>query len=247
VKNVELVNIVSFIMKANKYIIFITTILIVNYSAFAQEVDISNLFEKDDYLICSKKTKEPFTGIMFCKNSDGKIEYKKTVVDGIENGKALFYDKSGNFAGDGEYFNGLENGKWTWYYKSGFKKAIGYYKDGISNGHWTYWSESGIKEREGNIINGKENGKWEYYSEMGLITTERYYNYGLKDSVEIWYYENGQKMSIHRYESGIENGKFEGWFRNGKKKFESYYRKGEIINYTEWDQDGKIIKSQNKE
>ncbi len=234
-------------MKTYKIILVINWLLIINSLSFAQEVDISNLFEKDDYLICLKKTKEPFTGIMICKNSDGKIEYKKTIAAGIENGKALFYDKTGYFASDGEFLNGLESGKWTWYYKSGFKKAEGFYKESISNGHWTYWNETGIKEREGDITNGKENGKWLYYNDFGLITTERFYNFGLKDSVETWYYVNGQKMAERRYESGIENGKFEGWYKNGKKKFEGNTIKDNIIRYIEWDENGKAIKIQNNE
>ena len=57
---------------------------------FSQEVESKYIFEKDDYLFCLKKTKEPFTGIMVGRNSDGIIEFKKTIVEGIENGKALF-------------------------------------------------------------------------------------------------------------------------------------------------------------
>ncbi len=232
-------------MKAIKFLLFIT--IISNYSSFAQEVDISNLFEKDDYLICLRKSKEPFTGIMIYKNTDKVIEYKKTVIDGIENGKAIFYDKTGNFACDGEYLNGLENGKWSWYYKSGIKKTEGYYKEGVSDGHWIYWTETGIKEREGDITNGKENGKWIYFNDLGLKSVERFYNYGLKDSTETWYYENNQIMTIRRFEYGLENGKFEGWYKNGKKKFEGSSLKGKITNYTEWDDNGKVIKIQNNE
>jgi antitoxin component YwqK of YwqJK toxin-antitoxin module len=215
------------------------------YCSYSQEVSSDELFEKDGYLICKIKSGETFSGVMVQKSNDGTVQYKKTIVEGLENGHAEFYDKTGYKLSDGEFKDGIESGKWYWYYKDGQKKAEGFFENGVGVGHWKYWDETGNLVREGEIENNKEQGDWTYYNEKGNITTTRIYHQGLKNGTEIWFYESGQKMLERNYEFGVENGKFSGWFKNGARKFEGNSVNGKIARYIEWDITGKAINIHN--
>jgi len=217
------------------------------YVIKAQETNSDYLFEKDGYLICYKKSGEIFSGIMAGKSKDDNFTYKKTIVNGLEEGHAWFYENKNILVSEGEYSQGIENGKWIWYYSNGQIKAEGYYENGVGSGMWKYWDESGHIEREGEIENGKEKGKWLYYNDFGNVSTTRIYQAGLKNGLEIWYYNDGQKMIERTFEYGIENGKFAGWFKNGQRKFEGSSVNGKIVRYIEWDLSGKAIKIQNNE
>jgi len=67
---------------------------------------------------------------LFKYYDNGKIEAKKSYIDGLLNGKATFWYKTGQKYGEGSYINGKSDGKWTWWNNKGQKFEEWNYKDG---------------------------------------------------------------------------------------------------------------------
>ena len=59
---------------------------------------------------------------------------------------------------------------------------------------------------------------------------------------ETRYYENGQKgYETNFNKDGKKDGLETKWYENGQKRQEGTYKDGELIYYSEWDEDGNLI------
>ena len=208
----------------------------------SQTIDFNQLEERNNYLSYKKGENKAFSGTAIKYYSQNKPEYSIEYIDGLEHGKAIYYNPLGNIICEGIFKEGIEHDKWKWYYPNKKTKTVGNYNIGTPIGIWEYFRENGTIDRSGSIENGKENGLWKYWNEKGILSTTREYKVGIKDGIETWYYESGNIMLTRTYFNGIENGLFAGWFDSGEKQFEGNARNGKVIRYIEWDKKGIAIK-----
>jgi len=113
---------------------------------------------------------------------------------------------------DGEPWDGKRI-KW---YSIGKKETEEIYKDG-EKVFQTTWYDNGEKGNEGAFKDGKRDGLWTSW------------------------YDNGEKIFlVGNFKYGKQDGLWTYWYENGKKKGEETYKDGELIEWTEWDEDGNV-------
>ena len=152
------------------------------------------------------------------KYPDGRVKSILTYDGEILNGPAKNYFENGKLKTEYEFVNGYKQGETIWYFENGNIQQIENYVDDLLQGEMKQYYESGNILVVSNWIDGVQ---------QGLVTK---------------YYEDGKKNR----ESTIIDGFFDGdqteWWNNGKIKAKRFYKKDIIINLTEWDEDGELIK-----
>lgn len=174
-------------------------------------------------------------------------------------GKSKFFFENGNL--EKEYDNNTKES--TDYWKNG-KAKFKFIEKASQSYH--YWNGN-FMEKYNNILKDKYNV--EYYSENGKVVFSGQYKKDIlfKDNLKfngkiICYFNNGKFSLLQNVVDGIPNGKFFSCYGNGILKYESeienkkeiyyksYYENGKVHfirdgknnTFTEWDEQGKLIK-----
>jgi len=139
------------------------------------------------------------------------------------------------------------NGKVVQYYirNKKQKESEGSYKNGKRDSVWTFYYSDGKKKEQ---VTYKYGMKWglctEYYGTNNNITYEQYHKMELDPNTNSWTYkplknEPGYdkpywKKSEGNYIRDLKDGLHTKYYINGQKWSESVYKKGELINITEY-------------
>ena len=71
--------------------------------------------------------------------------------------------------------NGLRQGRVIFYYPGGLPQTEAFFEKGVENGPYTVYQTNGIPYYRGQYTNGQRTGTWEFYDEQGnLATTQTY-------------------------------------------------------------------------
>ena len=153
------------------------------------------------------------------KFEDGR--YIGEVVNGIAEGKGIFYGNNGDRY-EGDYRNGKKEGKGIYYYNADPWKGDIYegdYRNNKKEGKGIYYYNSGNRY-EGDFRNGNCEGKGIIYFNDG----ERYegdYRNGKKEGKGIYYYNNGERR-MGDYYNDKPIGKHVMLTKNGEVKTYNY-------------------------
>jgi antitoxin component YwqK of YwqJK toxin-antitoxin module len=131
------------------------------------------------------------------------------------------YYTNGILKATGLILNGVREGKWLFYYESGQLQREVNYSKGIEDGAWKMWHENGNLYLDQFIENGHTKGIWREYYENGRIKEVGEYIDGEYWPNDFWSEEgtqllkNGTGKKIERFGySGLDV--FEHFYENGK-------------------------------
>jgi antitoxin component YwqK of YwqJK toxin-antitoxin module len=172
--------------------------------------------------------KQDYSYILF---ADGKIKMKIPFTDGLESGKAIEYDSSGNIIQLITYKKGyvvererinrydaknMPHGKWKWFYEDEETlKEEGSFNHGLKHGYFKTF------DRDGNLLSAKKfvNGE-EIQKAEELVKLE----------VRRDYYPNGKPKVVATYnEKGIPEGIRREYNENGEVEKAYVFRNGKIV------------------
>ncbi len=109
---------------------------------------------------------------------DGRKQFEGAYVDGIVEGKWIYWHANGRKYREGVYKNGMWHGEFVEWHASGNMADKGSHKYNKREGTWTNWYDNERKQSEGAYLNGKLEGKWIYWDEDGRKKEERNYKEG---------------------------------------------------------------------
>ena len=117
------------------------------------------------------------------------------------------------------------------------------YKDGsivFCNYIKKEYYENGQLKKEMSYVNDKEHGILKYY-ENGQVKYECPYVLGNKHGTVKWYYITGELQYECPYDNDKEHGIYKEYYENGQLKEESRYVLGELIDTSNYDENGNLI------
>lgn len=74
---------------------------------------------------------------------DGKKKLEGKEIDGLREGKWIYYHENGLIWSEGKFKNGKRAGYSLVYHESGNKKVEGMYENGKKVGTWKFWKSDG--------------------------------------------------------------------------------------------------------
>jgi len=161
----------------------------------------------------------------------------------IRDGQFETFYPDGSLHQEGKYLNDVQVGLWTIYYPTGEKKSYGNYNaEGEKDSIWISLHKNGKVKSSGQYLKGERIGEWVGFFDDGDKEFVKHYNedgklhgaylyYGLEKMVyDTGMYENGDKIGEWRY-----------YFNSGKPSAVVTYEKGEAVNATYWNEDGKEV------
>ncbi len=120
--------------------ILILTICLFQSTINASGVNIDSLIMREDldakgkrYLLNSKK---PYEGEVYKKYPTGEIEFKGTLVSGLQEGIWTWKYITGEKKSEATFVNNLQHGTYRLYYQSGGLKELGVFLKGRKEGLW---------------------------------------------------------------------------------------------------------------
>ncbi len=125
-----------------------------------------------------KNTKEPYSGIIYELDSNGKVLYQGSLKDG------------------------MKDGLWQWWSPNGKKEAEQYWKQNKIHGKGISFHKNGQKHFETEYNEGKRHGTHLGWYEDGKKIVVSKYRDGQRDGLGIVWHENGQKHSETTYNNG---------------------------------------------
>jgi antitoxin component YwqK of YwqJK toxin-antitoxin module len=127
------------------------------------------------YRYYAKGAKEPFTGILFSKFSNGQYDSYQQFVNGVGQGQWINYYENGNYKEIGTYEQNKVTGPIKKFHDNGELAAEGNYKDWrIRVGNWNFYN------LEGKLIESTD------YGEKGsIVEVQEYFDRG--DIPYSWY------------------------------------------------------------
>lgn len=103
------------------------------------------------------------------------IRSELTILNGVAEGAANYYDEAGNLIESGSFTNGQKHDKWIRYNANKSVSAIAFYNAGKKHGTWSVFDENGIKRMEMTYANGEKTGIWYTFDENGTIASSKSY------------------------------------------------------------------------
>lgn len=162
-------------------------------------------------------------GFTYYPTGNKYVNYKIPYTDNKANGKVLHYYANGTLMEEISYKNDLKDGEALAYYITGQLYSKEMYTAGKQTGERIEYFPDGTIREKGQYTDGEPSGTWQYFFHGGVLKQEVNY----------------------------VKGKLEGQFRenrhDGKPLVEYVYKKGDIIAYTFFDADGKVLKSAQKQ
>ena len=89
---------------------------------------------------------------------------------------------------EGKEVNGVREGKWIYYYENGFIWSQGEFKNGKRTGYSIVYHENGNTKIEGNYEDGLKVGVWKFWNSDGSLSEERDFDVDKDETV----YPEGQ-------------------------------------------------------
>jgi antitoxin component YwqK of YwqJK toxin-antitoxin module len=86
-------------------------------------------------------------------------------------------------------------------------------------------------------VKGKENGIAKWYYPSGKLQSEGPCMNGEEDGIGRMYYESGELKAVYPYKNGVEDGMEKEYYEK-----ETYYKRGNVINIKNYDENGNEIK-----
>ncbi|RDK88667.1 hypothetical protein [Marinirhabdus gelatinilytica] len=146
------------------------------------------------------------------------IEYSTTYKNGEVAGDLLEYHLNGEVYLKSTFSNGKRNGAETQYFSNGNIAGEAHYKNNELHGKYSTNFKNGQTQDEGTYKEGKRDGLWKTYYIDGTLESESLYDDGEIEGISKFYNTKG---SLH---------------------IEYEYRRGNIIAYKFYDDEGKLIK-----
>lgn len=166
--------------------------------------------------------------------------------------------------------DGKKQGRWIYYGKdrpsAGFpakgKIEEGDYKDDRREGVWTIYHHDGVTPKiKGEYVNNRPSGKYVKYHMNGKIKEQGTFVSGQYSDSLVRYHSNGQMEYEASYNgSGKEEGKVRYYYSNGQVEYEyisvngvvsgkamRYYENGDVKEIIEYNEDGSVKSSIEKE
>ena len=97
---------------------------------------------------------------------------------------------------------GLESYEVRTWDKEGNKVDEGYWLNGKPDGVWTSWHSNGVKAAESFSVNGKEEGKFTTWHDNGAISVVGYHKEGQNHGTWIYKNQNGKVIKKFEWDSG---------------------------------------------
>ena len=123
-----------------------------------------------------------------------------------------------------EYLDGLYDGKYIFYNDSGLVISSGTFKEGYEEGEWFYIN--GNSRQFGSYFNGEKIGEWRsYYNKKQIVFKGKYEN-GIPTGKHMFWYQNGTLRRFGDYRSGRKNGDWFFYSKGGRLLMISTFKDG---------------------
>ena len=171
--------------------------------------------------------KQDYSYVLF---ASGKIKMKIPFNDGLEIGRAIEYDSSGNiiqliiykkgYVVERERINrydakNMPHGKWKWFFDEEILQSEGSFKHGLKNGYFKEFDRDGNLLSAKKFVNGEEIEKAEELVKLDIRRD---------------YYPNGNLKVVATYnENGVPEGVRREYNPDGEVKKAYVFRKGKIV------------------
>jgi len=204
-----------------------------------------NLLREGTYKDDKKQGLYTYYDIYGCKDVEEFYEA------GVLNGPFTTYHKNGEAKVKGNFKNDVLDGKYIRYYEDGTVEEESAYENGKFDGASVEYYNNGNKYGEYTYVDGVLNGDYKLYYKTGELSYSCKYVKGNESGVAKNYYKDGTVSSEGNYdETGKKNGIEQTFNKAGKKTYEEVYKKGEIVAYQYFDEEGNILsegKKKNKQ
>lgn len=159
-----------------KHLIYIIIAVIGLASCSNSKVVVTETSLPEDIFYLDDEIK-PYTGkAVIYYSGTNIIKEELTYKDGILNGKATSYYKSGEIKRKGEYYWGRYTGKWVSWYENGNRQYEVEYNNDTLCGNYISWYSTGVIEKKGSYTDNNRTGTWVEYDEAGMIVKKQNYN-----------------------------------------------------------------------
>lgn len=151
-----------------KKLVVLMVLMAVSIGTFAQKVVL-----RDGIYFEEKGT--PFTGVLTTLYANGQKKSEVTIVNGKEDGSALYFAEDGTVLEKGNFSNGMRNGNWTRFSPAGVIIGIASFTNGKKDGTWVVNNEKGAKLFEMTYRNGEKVGVWTTWNDEGQVVATKDY------------------------------------------------------------------------
>lgn len=199
-------------------------------------------------------------------NDHGVLVQKGTFKDNLFDGDVKYYYQTGGIRREVVYKNGVLNGPVRTYHQNGKLYLEGTYKDDKLNGLLLKYFPSGQMSDSMNYENDLIQGIERRWYDNGNLSYEAAFKDGKYDGFEKIYFENGKLKRESRYKDNKlvgesssyyndgsllvknvldETGKISGvsttYYPSGEKLSDEEYKKGDLIKYSFYSKEGKVL------
>ncbi len=197
-------------------------------------------------------------------SEEGMLEYEEYYVDGLQQGKAKYYD-NGKMERELEYKDGERDGTAKYYGSTGELAFELYYDNGLITsyayldrakkmikpvplvnftGTIEAFFSNGIKSAHIEVASGLYHGKYNLFNEKGILTYESSNDYGVTNGTVKSYYDNGKLQTEFTQLYDLSEGMYKEYYPDGKVKTEVKYDTGNAHGpYKVYDQTGKLVET----
>lgn len=213
---------------------------------------------QDQSTVVTSSNKKPFSGQCETCHQNGVLERRVTFINGKTEGVDTSTYESGCISVIRSHVNGVENGKWLFYEDSTFnptweknysigelhgpqitwarkKDASGKYvydtvkfetyTNGVLNGNKVSYI-NGKRTKVVSYKNGLMDGPFTVFNKDGVAIEELTFKEGKKNGVFKYYYDDGTLLKTENWDMGSKNGEFKTVYYNQTLQSVEYYKKG---------------------
>jgi antitoxin component YwqK of YwqJK toxin-antitoxin module len=197
-----------------------------------------NYFSNGKLLKKNKYTNGLLSEVYQC-DTNGNIIDSAIIVAGT--GRFTLKGISGEKYYEGGFVNGLAEGKVIFYYPNGTKNVMYEYHNGYLNGDCFAYHPNGKLQRKYKMFHGDEEGKWEYFNYFGEKTRTIDYKNGLNHGKNIYYYTDGKVESESEIYEDERNNISTYYAQSGEVREIRYYQYGRLMGYSYIGKNGKPV------
>ena len=201
----------------------------------------------DNGILYALGDSEPYTGPIIDYHPNGVKSYQVEVKDGVAQGTATEWYKSGQKMTETTLENGQATGMIKGWYSSGKKEYEMPIKNGEIDGVGTEYHETGAKKSKTPYVNGSRKGRELGYAEAGYKLWEADYRDDKLHGDKIEFYASGKTNSLTPYVNGLNKGTSIGWYETGGKAWQAKWDGNKPVGtHYEWFPDSKNKQQSNK-
>lgn len=183
-------------------------------------------------------------GIVKEYHPNGKVSFERPFKGGKREGPLKKYYEDGKINYTIDFKNDKREGLSKVYYPSGALYADWNFKNDQPDGITKIYHESGKVMFEWNYVQGKRQGLNNEYYESGKLKTAWSFKDDQKEGICKSYDESGKLLRESNYSNGKLNGKQTEYYETGSVKLVETYENGKQLSRTEYDPEGKAVKSE---